>query len=527
MKTTDLPAVRRSLGALLALSAAICVYAVRQVDPDLYGYLAYGRLYDHLGHLPSDDPFAYTSAGMRWVTFEYLAQLALWRAFALFGPAGLIALKMGLGGAAILLLWIAIRSVSPDRLVRGPVFILATTTVSRYLLFRPQLFTFACFALFVAVLLRRLLGRRAPLWILPPVMVVWANTHGGFAAGLGAIGLALILAVMQSRSLTGGSRAADVTRPRTLAVVGVACLAATLLNPHGIGLWRYVLTELAHDTNRRFIVEWQPTSWSRDGWSAMALTVFSIALLFVTSYAERHRQIIAGLRPWQWALSSVPLLALAWLSVRHVPLAALWVAPVIALLASAVSGRSDAEKFRSAWLAMVVASLVSLALTVQYVIAVPRPVVSAAGTVLGPTHPCSAMAFMRAQGLEGHVYAPLWWGSYLTWHLYPRVLISMDGRNISLFPDDMVVKNLQFYAAVPASADLEDPLRYDTDFLLVPTSAGILSNVRSDGRWREMFADRDAALFVRAGARGARWDAPATAATAGAPPSGCPSLLTR
>src|SRR5689334_12853927 len=87
---------------LVMLSALLCVYAQRQVDPDLYGYLAYGRLFVEHGGPVSADPFGYTSQAHSWVTFEYLSQILLWLTYDLFGAVGLIGLKMILGGAAIL-----------------------------------------------------------------------------------------------------------------------------------------------------------------------------------------------------------------------------------------------------------------------------------------------------------------------------------------------------------------------------------------------------------------------------------------
>ncbi len=65
-------------------------------------------------------------------------------------------------------------------------------------MFRPQLFTFAFFAVYVTILHRYLRTGRAALWLLPAVMLVWANTHGGFLAGFGAIGLALLLKGMRT-----------------------------------------------------------------------------------------------------------------------------------------------------------------------------------------------------------------------------------------------------------------------------------------------------------------------------------------
>ena len=142
-------------GAVVAVIAALCVYAVRQVDADVYGYLAYGRLF--LEHKSSAvaDPFAYTSGGTTWVAFEYVAQIALWLAYSAAGPIGLIALKCLLGGIALYALSIAARTASDEPVVWIPAFLIGASAASRYFLFRPQLFTFACFAVFVAVIVRR------------------------------------------------------------------------------------------------------------------------------------------------------------------------------------------------------------------------------------------------------------------------------------------------------------------------------------------------------------------------------------
>ena len=96
----------------------------------------------------------------------------------------------------------------------------------------------------------------------------------------------------------------------------------------------------------------------------------------------------------------------------------------------------------------------------------------------------------------------------------------MDGRNISVFPDAMVTANLRFYSREATANDLLDPLRYATDFLLVPSDAAILPLARSDERWQEVYGDRDGSLFVRADAAHAAVVGSFKAGTL-APPVGC------
>jgi hypothetical protein len=513
-----------ALGVTVGLIAFACIYVMRQVDPDLFGYLAYGRLFVQHGGPIDTDPFAYTSAGFHWVTFEYLAQILIWEAYHQFGPLGLIALKCFVGAGAVYFLWVAVRTTTEDPIVLVPVFFVCTSTVSRFFIFRPQLFSFAFFALFVAVLFRFMIKGKGPLWLLPPVMLLWANFHGGFLAGLGAIVLVLLIQICRNLDRGEPDLRAWLRGTKPLLLTLVACVLATFVNPRGVRLWVYVLTELSHGTNRRYIVEWRPVSWETDAWSATALTFITTILIVVGWIAHRQHGRVAGLRPWQWVLSCGPLIGMAYLSMRHVPIAAIWAAPVITLLASSIR-RPETLLFKRVWLAISGCSLVPIVLTMQFIGAYPWPVVATGGTVLGSKHPCRVVSFLRENGVRGNVYNPLWWGSYVTWETYPAIRVSMDGRNISLFPDDMVVDNLRFYSGEVTRADLDIPLRYETDLLLVPSDSVVLAMVRSDSRWQEMYIDDDGSLFVRADAAHASTLSLSNTRSLTPPGEPCPQVL--
>jgi hypothetical protein len=514
---------RRLLAAFALLAALASVYLTRTADADLWGHLRYGRLFVETRGLPAADPFAFTSADRPWSSHEYLSQVLLWLAYAAGGPAGLVVLKCLVGGAAVFFLYAGIRLASDDPRAWAPVLLLTAPAVGRWLLFRPQLFTFFFFALFVWLLFRALLGRPARLWLLPPATALWVNLHGGFLAGIGAVGLALGLRALQAWNETGlrWRPLARATGPLALTLVG--CLAASLLNPRGWRLWPYLATELTCDVNRRFIEEWQPLSLGAHGWTAVCF--FALVGLLLVAALLAGRRPVAGLYPWQWLLACLPLTLLACGSVRHVPIATLWMAPVLALLTRAAEGRrqkavgsrqkpaAGGQLFcllpsafcllpaaRGVWLLTTGLASVPALLTVRAVLADPAPTVSATGPVLGEHAPNGAVAFLRGNGLRGRVYNSLWWGSYLTWELYPDVLVSMDGRNVTLFSPELVGENLSFYLA--ADADPEAPLRHRPDFLLVPADAPVLPRLRADRHWALLFDDGHAALFAPAGAQG-------------------------
>ena len=106
---------------------------------------------------------------------------------------------------------------------------------------RPHLFSFLFLVLFHYLLehWRRRGGRR--LWLLPPLMLLWANLHGGFAAGFLLLGAYLVGTA--AGMIGAGTEACRTARGRMAELLGVAaaCLAATLVNPYG---WRLLLFPL-------------------------------------------------------------------------------------------------------------------------------------------------------------------------------------------------------------------------------------------------------------------------------------------
>ena len=73
----------------------------------------------------------------------------------------------------------------------------------------------------------------------------WANLHGGWITGGAALALYVTIRTVRAPREAG----------RWLAL-GVASLAATLLNPYGIGLWRFLAATVR--SSRPDISEWAP-----------------------------------------------------------------------------------------------------------------------------------------------------------------------------------------------------------------------------------------------------------------------------
>ena len=199
-------------------------------------------------------------------------------------------------------------------------------------------------------------------------------------------------------------------------------------------------------------------------------------------------------------LICVPLTVMAFQSNRHIPVQLIWLTPVVGLLAppmqkSEVKCQNAGFTFDFCLLTSALAGVVAV-LTVFSVLIDPRPRILLGPSAFGATRPDRAVAFIKANGLKGKVYTPLWWGSYVTWKLYPNVLVSVDGRNVTLFARDTVAANFRFYTE--ERPDLETPRGDATDYLLVPSDTPGLAALRADDYWTVLYEDhQDAVLFAR------------------------------
>src|SRR5262249_35106324 len=106
--------------------------------------------------------------------------------------------------------------------------------------------------LWVAALVDGAAAGRPPRWRLLPVMVLWANLHGGFTIGLGIAGLLAVEAVMGAPARPGA-----LGRLRSWGGFLAATLASTLVSPHPLGSLAFTTKVLGLNYSLSVIDEWR------------------------------------------------------------------------------------------------------------------------------------------------------------------------------------------------------------------------------------------------------------------------------
>src|SRR5208337_5366576 len=149
-------------------------------DYDLGWQMATGRWVIQHHHIPSVDVFSYTAQGNPWI-YPVGAGLLFYGAYLIVVYALISWIGAAACVAAVALL------LRRGTAVSAGIAILAVPLIAFRSTPRADMFTVVLFAAFLSLLWENYQTGRAPLWLLPLLMVAWVNLHFGFAAGLGLV----------------------------------------------------------------------------------------------------------------------------------------------------------------------------------------------------------------------------------------------------------------------------------------------------------------------------------------------------
>jgi hypothetical protein len=230
---TSSPWLRPAVLFLAAL-ALFGWFSTAVADSDTWWHLKTGQYILQNRALPVPDPFSFTTylgapayPGEETtrdfnLKHEWLAQVLFYLTYAAAGFPGLVLLRVAMvsaySGLAGLVVFRRTSSFYRALTAAGVTALVAGFFLSD----RPYQFTYLLLAATLAIL-----EYRRWLWLLPGILLVWANLHGGFFLGL------LAVAVYCAEALFLRWRRQPVPDERTLYLAGAACALAAGLNPNG------------------------------------------------------------------------------------------------------------------------------------------------------------------------------------------------------------------------------------------------------------------------------------------------------
>jgi hypothetical protein len=190
---------------------------------------------------PTTDSYTFTANGNESMAFEWLGEILMARTDRLGGLRALTALFFVAASTLLLLLYYYSSLRCGNSKAAFVVCLPMTVLLAAFFTLRPQLFGYIFLFLTLILIEHFRRGRVWALWLLPPLFVIWVNTHGSFVLGLLLLGF--YWAVGLVRFQAGGLEAEPWT-PRQrlhLEVVMLLCVLALVATPYGTRLAGFTL----------------------------------------------------------------------------------------------------------------------------------------------------------------------------------------------------------------------------------------------------------------------------------------------
>ena len=488
---------------VLALLLVFMMSARAPVDTDMYWALRVGKEIVESRAFIHTDPITYTHAGQPWVSHSWLFDVVLYGMYNWLHYHGLTLLVALLAAVTMAILWFQLTGSAAFRTL---MIVFAGLIAAPTWTPRPQMISMLllCLTYLILFLYRRAKDRRL-LLILPPMMILWANLHGGYILGLVAIGTLIAGEIVDHLLFNNTQDNLSWLQIRDLGILLVVCLLFTLITPYGFGTWEITFSTFNMNANE-IISEWQSPNFhqsvvfpyflsilmlvgmlalskqKRSAWDMMTLVVF---LYFSLS---SRRQI--GV----YAVAVVPILGrglwdllVEWWKTFETYLKdqkeKLW------LWFNKITAARQAKEHK--WVNLLVVALFAAACWGKLLyVSMPYLVEE----VLNPTvFPVAAVQKLQELAQDGQLFNEYGWGGYHSWFA-PEIPVYIDAR-ADLFGDEFIFHWDQVCLnQADWRAEFE---KWGITNVLIMADCPLAQELQYDDAWQLIFEDEISVLYVK------------------------------
>ena len=440
--------------------------------------------------VPRFDIFSSITPPLPWVAHEWLSEVIMALVHRFSGLTGIVIFFSFFIGVAYFLLFAYARSLEFDLILATAVALLATVSSALHWLARPHIFSLVLTVVWYGILNNYQYQGKDRLYLLPLLMLLWVNLHGGFMLGFVLLGVYFTGALTALVAAEEARRKAAKKKCQKLAVITALALLASLFNPRGYSILVYPFTIVSNNFLMDSVVEYVSPNFHQ-------FLPYKYLLLLTIGVVAVSRKALD-------ATDLMLLLLFTYMSLystRYIPLFAVIVTPIVLRqLQGMVYGstnrwtkffkqRSKNLEFINAsarghlWPAIAIAGVSALGLSGKIAFS------------FDPTkNPVAAVEFLKQEKLSGRMFNDDEFGDYVIYAAWPEYKVFFDGRS------DMYGERWgkQYLAILKLQPGWEDIIAKN-HFTWIFCGAGTpLSMVLMENKnWHLIYADKVAAIFVK------------------------------
>ena len=441
--------------------------------------------------VPKHDIFSYHSPLLPWTAHEWLSEVVmavLHRISGLTGVAIFFSLLISLTYA---LLFRYMRAYKRNIVFDVLIILLALVSSQIHWLARPHIFSLFLMVVWYHLLDSHQNDRGGRLVLLPLIMLLWVNLHGGYLTGF------ILTGVYFLGNLLGYFRSGEEERERAfrkvkcLGYVIIACLLVSLVNPYGYRIllfpFRLVTDKYIMDNVNEFL--------SPNFHNPMPFKYLLLLLVTILAMSKKPLDFIE-------IVLVLLFMNMALFSARYIPLFAILVAPIMSKQADSMITNAPENRWissmkkRAGRIAKIDASAKGYVWPVAGVLMVLF-LVAAGGIVFrfdGKIKPLAAVEFLKKEHIDGHMYNNDEFGDYLIYATYPRYKVFFDGRS-----DMYGTKRLKEFQELSIFGPGWEKIveKYNIRWFFIGSDSVLTRYLLERPEWRLIYSDNVANIHVK------------------------------
>jgi hypothetical protein len=458
----------------------------RMINGDLGRHLTNGKYISATLTVPTRDIFSFTKDNQPRPPYEWLAQLLIYSAYRFLNLDGVVLLTAIVLALTFLIVYIDTLHRCDRQTLASILTLWAAAASSLHWLTRPHIFSFLFLAIWILWLEKLRKGEYINIVLLPLLMLVWVNTHGGFIFGILAW-----LAYLAGWLFEYWQKSADLQVGKKLIIVGVTSLISTLVTPDLWQNWSGVI-----HNNSIFILsntaETMPPNLILPG-----IMPFTILLIFtIVMLLRKFKQI-----PFSHIFLSLGFAVLSLAVARNIPLFVIVITPILAeYLGKNIHRISWLQNIDNhvilieqnlkgdVWLLLI--PILSIGVFSYYQFRMNHSF----NQFSPQAFPVQAVNWITTHQLTGNMFNDFNWGGYLIYRLWPTERVFIDSQ--SDFYGEAFTR--QYVDILDGTGDWNEKLKqYKVSWIIVMPNTGLAKAAKNSSSWMLVYEDPMAVIFVQ------------------------------
>src|SRR5262245_3755438 len=481
-----------SIGTVLLLSIFLPLAFLGRVllnDTDTGIHIRAGEVILKTFSIPRYDMFSFHSPPLPWTAHEWLSEVIMALVHRVYGLTAIVVFFAVILASTYYVLFKILRTTHRNVMLTTALLALVIASSTLHWLARPHIFSYLFILVYHYVLNAYQYRNKNYLYILPLLMPVWVNLHGGFIVGLLLIGIYLAGNLVRT-FFVKSEQAVHLAKTSAIFLTLTSCLLTSLLNPYGYNILLFPL-RLVQD---KFIMDYIIEFWSPNFHGTLPFRYLFYLTIAIFALSKSKPDIIE--------LALVLFFThMALYSARYIPLFALVVSPIVLKYLDLLW-----KEWRSKFvyrLDNISARMINVdALSAGYLWVIGAAVAVCAGVANSNIHfqfdeqsnPLAAVEFLKKEHLQGHMLNNDSFGDYVIYAAWPQYEVFVDGRS-----DMYGASRMQDYDKVmrPTEQWKEVLDKYQINWVFDGAKSPLSILLLQSQDWHLIYADKVAHVYIR------------------------------